>query len=43
VVECLPNCSGSGNPPKYPPVTCGEYLRVKFTRQVTFDREAAIA
>ncbi len=43
VVECLPNCSGSGNPPKYPPVTCGEYLRVKFTRQVTFDREAASA
>jgi isopenicillin N synthase-like dioxygenase len=36
VVECLPNCSTPGNPPKYEPVTCGEYLRLKFTRQTTF-------
>ncbi len=43
LVECLPNCSGPGNSPKYEPVTCGEYLRLKFTRQVTFDREAASA
>jgi isopenicillin N synthase-like dioxygenase len=43
MVECLPNCSGPGNPAKYEPVTCGEYLRLKFTRQVTFDREAASA
>lgn len=41
VVECLPNCSSAADPPKYPPVTCGEYLRLKFTRQVTFDRPAA--
>ncbi|MGH7908017.1 MAG: isopenicillin N synthase family dioxygenase [Candidatus Binataceae bacterium] len=41
VLECLPNCSGPDNPPKYPPVSCGEYLRLKFTRQTTFDRVAA--
>jgi isopenicillin N synthase-like dioxygenase len=41
IVECLPNCSSAANPPKYPPVTCGEYLRLKFTRQVTFDRAEA--
>jgi len=40
-VECLPNCSNADNPPKYPPVSAGEYLRMKFTRQVTFDRQPA--
>jgi isopenicillin N synthase-like dioxygenase len=24
-VECLPSCHGPGNPPKYPPVTAGEW------------------
>lgn len=40
VVECLPNCSSPKNPAKYPPVTCGEYLHLKFTRQTTFERAA---
>jgi isopenicillin N synthase-like dioxygenase len=40
VVECLPNCSSYENPPKYLPVTCGEYLHLKFTRQTTFERTA---
>jgi isopenicillin N synthase-like dioxygenase len=32
VIECLPNCSGPGNPPKYRPVTSGEHKRGKFAR-----------
>ena len=23
VVRCLPNCTGPGNPPRYPPTSCG--------------------
>ncbi|MCC7425367.1 MAG: isopenicillin N synthase family oxygenase [Alphaproteobacteria bacterium] len=26
VLECLPTCQGPGNPPKYAPITYGEYL-----------------
>lgn len=40
VVECLPNCSSAANSAKYPPMTCGEYLRLKFTptqRRQSFD------
>jgi isopenicillin N synthase-like dioxygenase len=25
VIECLPNCSGPGNPPRYAPIRSGEY------------------
>ncbi len=25
LIECLPNCQGPGNPPKYPPVICEDY------------------
>ena len=25
-LECLPTCQGPGNPPKYPPITAGEYF-----------------
>jgi len=28
-VECLPTCTGPGNPPRYPPVVAGEHLREK--------------
>jgi isopenicillin N synthase-like dioxygenase len=31
-VECLPNCSGPGNPPKYGPVFAGAYLEGKMAR-----------
>jgi isopenicillin N synthase-like dioxygenase len=24
-IECLPTCRGPGNPPRYPPITYGEY------------------
>ena len=30
VIECLPTCSGPGNPPRYPPVTAGRHLMDKF-------------
>ncbi len=29
-VECLPNCSGTGNPPKYPRTVAGEYITAKY-------------
>jgi isopenicillin N synthase-like dioxygenase len=41
VIECLPHCSSQEKPPKYEPVTCGDYLRLKFTRQTTFAQHAA--
>jgi len=40
VVECIPSCVGVGEEAKYPPVTFGDYLNLKFTRQVTFERGA---
>jgi isopenicillin N synthase-like dioxygenase len=29
IVECLPNCSGPGNPPRYPPIKAGEYQAMR--------------
>jgi len=29
-VECLPHCSSSDNPPKYAPVTVGEYITARY-------------
>ena len=36
VAECLPSCQGRNNPPKYPPITSGDFMRSKFTRQTRF-------
>jgi isopenicillin N synthase-like dioxygenase len=30
VIECLPTCTGPGDPPRYPPVTAGQHLMGKF-------------
>lgn len=30
IVECLPNCSRIGNPPKYPRTVAGEYITAKY-------------
>jgi isopenicillin N synthase-like dioxygenase len=30
LIECLPGCTGRGNPAKYPPVTSGEHRNRKF-------------
>jgi hypothetical protein len=26
LISCLPSCCGDGNPPRYPPITCGDYI-----------------
>lgn len=35
VVHCLPHCSGPDRPPKYDPISWGEYLVRKFTSQTS--------
>ncbi|XP_074280916.1 kihadalactone A synthase LFS isoform X2 [Silene latifolia] len=30
LVECLPTCKSETNPPKFPPVRCGEYLSQRY-------------
>ncbi|KAK9675861.1 hypothetical protein RND81_11G036500 [Saponaria officinalis] len=30
LVECLPSCKSETNPPKFPPVRCGEYLSQRY-------------
>lgn len=40
VVECLPNCSGPGNPPKHPPCVAGEYIAAKYDNAYTYRRQA---
>ena len=32
IVECLPSCRSSVNPPKYSPISCGEYLYERIMR-----------
>ena len=34
VIECLPGCCGSDNPPRYEPVTSGQHRLTKFLRGV---------
>ena len=29
LIECIPTCTGAGNPPRHPPVRSGEYLQHK--------------
>ncbi len=39
VLECLPNCYGTGNPAKYPPVTAGAYNQESLGRAFSFARQ----
>ncbi|WAG78432.1 2OG-Fe(II) oxygenase [Metapseudomonas furukawaii] len=39
VISCLPNCSGPGNPPRYPPVTSADYLLSRFADTYAYRRE----
>ncbi len=39
VVECLPNCSGPGNPPKYPRTIAGEYITQKYDDAYAYRRQ----
>ena len=40
-VECLPNCSGTGNPPKYPRTVAGEYITAKYDEAYAYRKKAA--
>lgn len=41
VVECLPNCSGPGNPPKYPRTVAGDYITAKYDEAYAYRKKAA--
>lgn len=30
VIDCIDTCTGPGNPPRYPPTTCGDYVVGRF-------------
>ncbi|WP_416422280.1 2-oxoglutarate and iron-dependent oxygenase domain-containing protein [Pseudomonas sp. App30] len=42
-IECLPGCQGIGNPAKYPPTTCAEFLLSRFADTYAYRREQAEA
>lgn len=39
LIECLDSCYDPNDPPKYPPITSGEHLRMKFMKQTTMGQE----
>ena len=39
VLECLPNCYGTSNPAKYPPVTAGAYNKEALARAFSFAKQ----
>ncbi|MFT4268517.1 MAG: 2OG-Fe(II) oxygenase family protein [Xenophilus sp.] len=41
VIECLPTCTGPGNPPKHPPVRYGDYLLDRLNRNYDYRRKVA--
>lgn len=43
VVECLPNCSGPGNPPRYRACVAGEYITAKYDNAYTYRQKKAQA
>jgi isopenicillin N synthase-like dioxygenase len=40
VVECLPNCLGAGNPPKYARTIAGEYITAQYDRAYAYRQQA---
>ncbi len=40
VVECLPNCSGDANPPKYPRTVAGEYITAQYDKAYAYRQKA---
>jgi len=40
VVECLPNCSGPGNPPKYSRTIAGEYIAAQYDKAYAYRQKA---
>jgi isopenicillin N synthase-like dioxygenase len=41
VIECLPTCTGPGNPPKYAPVRYGDYLLDRLNKNYDYRRGEA--
>lgn len=41
VVECLPSCTGPGNPPRYPRATWGDYITARFDANHAYRKAAA--
>lgn len=41
VVECLPNCSGPANPPKYPRTIAGDYITSKYDEAYAYRKQPA--
>jgi isopenicillin N synthase-like dioxygenase len=42
-VECLPNCAGPGNPPKYEPIVAGEYITAKYDASYAYRQRKGAA
>ncbi len=40
VIECLPTCTGPGNPPRYPPITSSEHRLAKYLAGQTVEPTA---
>lgn len=40
VVECLPNCSGPGNPPRHPRTIAGEYITAQYNKAYAYRQKA---
>lgn len=40
-ISCLPNCSGTDNPPRYPAVSCSAYMLSRFAETYAYRREQA--
>ncbi|MCW5771499.1 MAG: isopenicillin N synthase family oxygenase, partial [Rhodospirillaceae bacterium] len=41
VIECLPTCTGPGNPPRYPPVRYGDYLMDRLNKNYDYRKPEA--
>jgi len=39
-VECLPNCSGAGNPPRHSPIIAGEYISARYDGSYAYRQPA---
>ena len=40
VVECLPNCSGPGNPPRHPRTIAGKYITAQYDQAYAYRQKA---
>jgi len=40
IVSCLPTCTGTGHPPRFPPVRYGDYLLERLDKNYQYRRHA---